>query len=48
MEAFILGHTKSRLSLAGVGGSNPLQMRSGADFGAGETRFNWLGAVNSG
>jgi len=48
MEVFILGHTKSRLSVAGVGGSNPLQMRSGADLGAGETRFNWLGAVNSG
>jgi hypothetical protein len=48
MEAIILGHTKSHLGLDGVGGSNPLQMRSGEDFGAGETRFNWLGAVNSG
>jgi hypothetical protein len=48
MEANILGHTKSRLNLGGVGGTNPLQMRSGEDFGAGETRFNWLGAVNSG
>jgi hypothetical protein len=48
MEVIILGHTKSRLSLDGVGGSNPLQMRSGEGFGAGKTRFNWLGAVNSG
>jgi hypothetical protein len=31
-----------------VGGSNPLQMRSGEDFGAKKPRFKWLGAVNAG
>ena len=43
MEAIVIGHTKSRLGPDGIGGSNPLQMRSGEDFGPGKTRFNWLG-----
>ena len=34
------GSYKSRINLDRINGSNPLQMRSGEDFGEGETRFN--------
>ena len=46
---FVVGlqQVELRLGLDGVDGSNPLQMRSREDFGAGETCFNWLGAVES-
>ena len=34
------GSYNSQINLDGIGGSNPLLMRSGEDFGEGETRFN--------